>query len=655
MKMASMLIKRFSIRQGLSNYMEHWHVKETIRMSAPIDSHEYLNSNIQVVPRHLLEAIAAPLEVKATSNQSNGHKPPVWVKETFTLDNFIAKHHIQIKSSGPYEGGTRYLLHACAWDPSHTDNNACLYEFGDGRLGASCSHNSCKGKGWQDFKAVFETNTYTRREPKAEKKQPEREQTPGRELPSWKIEHQGVMDALICGDKQALYALAPEIAEMDTIEQDRIRLAAFDIWRHEFPMREFISLLRSAKEDNERRRLGEPAPISAYDLMRKVFPPIDYVVPEILPAGLIVLGGKQKIGKSWLDLNLALAVASGGVALGRYQVKQGDALYLALEDTERRLQDRIGQLLGPGSEAPRGLHIETKWPRMDGKGIAKLEEWIQAHPSTRLIIIDPWVKVKPRMKNRNGETGYDTDYEALEGIKRLADKYGICILIQFHLRKANADDPFDEINATTGVTACADGLISIKRARGTSDATLYANGRDYKEEVNLALAFDNGMWKVLGDGQAAVYYTLSQERKDVIDLLCGSITPHGEPNPLMPKEIGSLLDINDGTARKMLFKMKEDNQVSWVSKEAPGDKEGYISLIPSPKQQQQANNKNENYGNGGNGSNTGNYSNTGNGIDSQAQDDGNERYRKEGPLPPLPGSGNGYKRAPEAAGEGIEG
>src|SRR5207244_844792 len=112
-----------------------------------------------------------------------------------------------------------------------------------------------------------------------------------------------VMDALTCGNKQDLYALAPEIAEMDTIEQDRIRLAAFDIWKHEFPMREFTNLLRSAKEDNERKRIGEPAPISAYDLMKKQFPPIEYAVPELLPMGLIVLGGKQKIGKSWLDLN----------------------------------------------------------------------------------------------------------------------------------------------------------------------------------------------------------------------------------------------------------------------------------------------------------------------------------------------------------------
>ena len=549
-------------------------------MSAHTDSHEFLSSNRQPVPRHLLEAIAAPIEVKATSNQMNGHNPPLWVRETRNLEFYIQKYHVDIKSSGPYQGGTRHMLRACVWDPSHTDNSACLYEFGDGRLAASCSHNSCKGRGWKEFRLHFEPDAYTPKEPRGDRRQAPKEDAP---LPEWKIEHKGIMQALVNRDKQALYALASVITEMDPFEQDRIRLAAFDVWGSSFPMREFTSLLRSAKEENERKKIGKPTPISAYDLMKKEFPPIDYVVPDILPAGLIVLGGKQKIGKSWFDLNLSLAVASGGIALGRYQVRQGDVLYMALEDTERRLQDRIGQLLAPGAEAPKGLHIWTEWPRLDARGLAELEDWLIAHPNTRLVIIDPWVKVKPRLRSRSGETGYDAEYEALEGIKKLSDKFGICILIQFHLRKANADDPFDELNATTGVTACADGFISVKRGRNEAEGTLYASGRDYKEEVNLAIAFNNGMWKVLGDGQTAIYYTLSQERRTIIDFLAGAITP------MMPKAIAELVDgsADSDKTRKLLFKMKNDDQIMWVEEDKEkGTKAGYVTLIPSPKHEE---------------------------------------------------------------------
>src|SRR2546421_552664 len=238
--------------------------------------------------------------------------------------------------------------------------------------------------------------------------------------PVFNIKDERVLNALVTRDKQAIYALDSEITEMDDMEQNRIRIAVHDVWGNDFPKREFNDLLRSAKEDNERKRRPEPNPISLYDLRRKQFDPIKYIVPDILPAGLIILGGKQKIGKSWLDLNIGIAVATGGIALSHYQVEQGDVLYLALEDTERRLRDRAEQLLVPNEEWPKSMEVVIDWPRMNQGGLEKLEAWILSHPSARLIIIDPWVKVKPHLKSRHGETGYDAEYEALEGVKKLA-------------------------------------------------------------------------------------------------------------------------------------------------------------------------------------------------------------------------------------------
>ena len=86
-------------------------------------------------------------------------------------------------------------------------------------------------------------------------------------------------------------------------------------------------------------------------------PPVKWVVPDLLPEGVTLLAGKPKLGKSWLAFGLAVAVASGGVVLGTKRVERGEALYLALEDNQRRLQKRLGKLLG-GDGAPEGLtHI----------------------------------------------------------------------------------------------------------------------------------------------------------------------------------------------------------------------------------------------------------------------------------------------------------
>ena len=79
--------------------------------------------------------------------------------------------------------------------------------------------------------------------------------------------------------------------------------------------------------------------------MTKELPPIRYVVPGIIAEGLTLLAGKSKIGKSWLILGTAIAVATGGYALGSIKVDEGDVLYLALEDNERRLQSRLKKLL----------------------------------------------------------------------------------------------------------------------------------------------------------------------------------------------------------------------------------------------------------------------------------------------------------------------
>ena len=53
------------------------------------------------------------------------------------------------------------------------------------------------------------------------------------------------------------------------------------------------------------------------------FPPLSWVVPDLIPEGMTLLVGGPKIGKSWLSLDIALAVASGGRALG--SVRTGPA------------------------------------------------------------------------------------------------------------------------------------------------------------------------------------------------------------------------------------------------------------------------------------------------------------------------------------------
>lgn len=89
------------------------------------------------------------------------------------------------------------------------------------------------------------------------------------------------------------------------------------------------------------------------------FPPLAWVVPDLLPEGFSLLVGGPKIGKSWLSLDVALAVATGGCALGNLPVASRPVLLLALEDGDRRLQDRARELLA-GDPIPAALHYMTR-------------------------------------------------------------------------------------------------------------------------------------------------------------------------------------------------------------------------------------------------------------------------------------------------------
>ncbi|SFT21980.1 AAA family ATPase [Methylobacterium sp. yr668] len=294
------------------------------------------------------------------------------------------------------------------------------------------------------------------------------------------------------------------------------------------------------------RRFGSA---TAAELMDEVLPPIRYIVPMIFAEGLTLFGGKPKLGKSWFLLGTAIAVAMGGVALGNIEVEQGDVLYLALEDNKRRLQKRLSQLL-PTGKKPERLHYDLECRRLDDGGLEDIRDWIESRPDPRLVIVDVLNKVRPAMKGNEGI--YDYDVRSLAGLQALAAEFGIAIVVVHHTRKAEAEDPFDCLSGSTGLTGTADTTLVL--ARNSQGTTLYGRGRDI-EEVERALTFDKttGQWTMLG---AAADVRRSDERKIILDVL------RDASEPMSPKEImiAATLD-NRNALDLMLYKMSKAGEI----------------------------------------------------------------------------------------------
>ena len=231
--------------------------------------------------------------------------------------------------------------------------------------------------------------------------------------------------------------------------------------------------------------------ISAPDLQRAQLPPVKYLVDGLLPEGTSLLTAASKVGKSWMVLDLGLCIAAGEPFLSRPTTKTG-TLYLALEDSLNRLQNRMDKVLG-GKPPPPLFCFTTEAPKLDDGLLDVLEDHLKKCPDTRLLIVDTLQKVRGQALPREGP--YAQDYREMETLKGFMDKRGVSVLFVHHNRKMKDDgDPFNMISGTNGLMGAADTIWTITKAnRADEEATLHVTGRDVAQS-DTVIRFDKSSW-----------------------------------------------------------------------------------------------------------------------------------------------------------------
>jgi len=323
----------------------------------------------------------------------------------------------------------------------------------------------------------------------------------------------------------------------------------------EFKLKNMSNVIATAVSHPPEVKLGKDRTkprlslISARELYETEFPAIKYVLPGYICDGLTLFAGTPKLGKSWFCLDLAMAVADGGVCLGNLKCDQGDVLYLALEDNGRRLKSRMRRLrtAAPGRDR---LDFATECPR-GNEGVSAIRSWIHEHPSARLVVID--VLAGFRMPGKSStKSQYEADYEALKGLQQLAMATNVAIVVVTHTRKsAEHVDPFEKVSGTLGLCGAADTTMILDR--DANGCTLYCRGRDI-EEIETAVSFDGVACRWRAEGNAREVRR-TKERKAIRRVLSDAT------EPMKPADIAAEAGMKRGNADRLLGKMATAGEV----------------------------------------------------------------------------------------------
>ncbi len=301
-------------------------------------------------------------------------------------------------------------------------------------------------------------------------------------------------------------------------------------------------------------------------LLAENIPPVQFVVPGLIPVGLTLIAGKPKSRKSYLCVDLCHAVSTGTEVLGR-ECNVSDVLYICLEGGRPLLQQRIREV--SGDEVSPNFDLRTEFPPLKDGGLELLRDWLSQHRRGAMVVIDTFAHV--RTPTRSGTYSYWQDVDDLRPLSNLAHEFGAAIVVVHHCKKAATDDPLDEISGSTGLAATPDSLLVLKKdPRDRDTAFLYSRSRNAREmDIALAWSNDDHRFTVVGDadeyrrsGQQQLVMTALQRaarssepimsRRDIAD---ETGIPYDSVGVVLMRLVGSNDIVRRGTGRYSLARI----------------------------------------------------------------------------------------------------
>lgn len=306
--------------------------------------------------------------------------------------------------------------------------------------------------------------------------------------------------------------------------------------------------------------------MTAKELYQADFPREEWPIDQIIPQGLSVLAAPGKTGKSFMVLQMGMAITHGRPFLGQ-KTKKGPVIYAALEDSFAALKDRMISVFPDMSELSDDFHMLTEFPRLDEEGLGYLTSMIEKIKPV-LCVFDTWVKVKPVGKSKRDENVYESDSRFSSEIKKVADRYGTAILLLTHFHKGGGQrkDWLEAITGSLGLVGVADQLLAIERERNAITGILKRAGRKLVDSEEIGMNWINPGWEFCGNAQEMLQSTQRQEILSVVK-------EAGEP--VSARYAAEMLGKNQNTVKNLMRKMVKAGTLNVTSQGRYFPNDGY--------------------------------------------------------------------------------
>lgn len=217
--------------------------------------------------------------------------------------------------------------------------------------------------------------------------------------------------------------------------------------------------------------------VSALEMSKQSITESPDIIENLLPIGVTLISAPSKMGKTFLCMQMANAIAKGDSFLG-YQCKKKNAYYIALEDPK---DNQIRRLKNSGSKISQGYDIEFCEPYQVSFNLEKkILNYLHFNPELGVVIVDTFEKIRDC-----NERTYSIEYKEVTHYHELAMKYGISIILVMHtIKNINYTNIFANVSGSAGTLAAADGLMVLIRNQMDSNIKeLHLDGKGIPADI----------------------------------------------------------------------------------------------------------------------------------------------------------------------------